>query len=116
MFTDWLIDAAIGYDGVVLKFGVDTWLGFRSRAPTAMLPFASVRSVTPVIRRPGFVPYTSVKFDMPGRSYAAAKPPRNTLSPSSRPKMVPTSPPRAGADHAAPMLGAKLFRSVLYAY
>jgi hypothetical protein len=66
-----------------------------------------------VIRRPGFVPNTSVKFDMPGRSYAVPKPPRKTLSPSSRPSSFENSPVVAGTDQAAPMLGAMLFRSVL---
>ena len=112
------IDAVIGYDGVVVKFGVDTCAGFGSRAPTGDV---AVRSPSVGVAGDragqGLVPNTSVKFDMPGRSYAAREARRGTRCRLPRGRgwcrRVRFAP---AADHAAPMLGAKLLRSVLYVY
>jgi hypothetical protein len=63
---------------------------------------------------PGFAPKTSVKSAMPLRWNACVKPPRMTVSPS-LPRSLRRKPLSTYGVHAAPMFGAKLFQSVLYA-
>src|SRR5688572_12812749 len=65
---------------------------------------------------PWLSPNGPVKSDRPGRWKAIAHPPRTTTSPSSLPRSHRMNPVEGGTCHAAPMLGARLFLSALYAY
>ena len=82
----------------------------KSTGSVPRLPFCVVRDAS--IEMPGLLPNTSVKSLIPPRWYAMLYPPLTTESPGA-PKTACFQPSLYPMVHAAPMLGERLFQSVL---